>query len=229
MPQACNAGDGMLSLAHLAFHRLRDVGVAEGTLLDVLKLFDETCRSLTEGQYLDMAFEVRSDVTVAEYFEMIGGKTGALLAASPEVGSLVAGAPLDQATLYRAFGAALGRAFQLQDDVLGIWGSESATGKSVASDILTKKKSLPIIHALTHPETRQRMAALYSGPPFSEADLPPVLTLLEESGARQLVETQIDASVTNARTALASLQPFSVKAYLDVLAEFLDSLSGRIS
>jgi geranylgeranyl diphosphate synthase type I len=229
MPQACNAGDGMFSLAHLAFYRLRDLAVPETTVLDVMRVFDETCRSLTEGQYLDMAFEGRSDVGVDEYFEMIAGKTGALLAASPQVGSLVAGASAEQVALYKAFGAAMGRAFQLQDDILGIWGSESVTGKSVAGDILSKKKSLPIIHALEHPGTGPRMAGLYAGPPFSEADLPDVLELLDESGARTFTETQVAAAVAGARAALVSLGPRSERAYLDVLSELLDSLTGRVS
>jgi geranylgeranyl diphosphate synthase type I len=229
MPQACNAGDGMFSLAHLAFYRLREIGVPEGSVLDVLQVFDETCRSLTEGQYLDMAFEGRSAVAVSEYFEMIAGKTGALLAASPQVGSLVAGAPAEQVALYKAFGAAVGRAFQLQDDVLGIWGSESVTGKSAAGDILSKKKSLPVIHALGHPKIGRRMAEQYAGPPFSEADVPDVLALLDESGARRFTETEIDAAVIGARSALASLEPHSEHAYLNILSELLDSLSGRVS
>jgi geranylgeranyl diphosphate synthase, type I len=229
MPQACNAGDGMFSLAHLAIYRLSDMGVPDRTVLEVLKVFDETCRSLTEGQYLDMAFEGRSDVTVAEYFRMIEGKTGALLAASPQIGSLVAGAQSEQVRLYRAFGAAMGRAFQLQDDVLGIWGRESVTGKSVAGDILSKKKSLPVIHALTHPETGRRMADLYAGPAFSDADLPGVLALLDESGARQFAELQIGAAVIDARSALADLAPHSEAAYMAALSELLDSLSGRVS
>jgi geranylgeranyl diphosphate synthase, type I len=229
MPQACNAGDGMFSLAHLSFYRLRDAGVPDRTVLDILQVFDETCRSLTEGQYLDMAFEGLTDVTISRYFEMIAGKTGALLAASPKIGSLVAGASPEQVALYGAFGAAMGRAFQLQDDVLGIWGSEAVTGKSAAGDILGKKNSLPILHALAHPATGGRMADLYAGPPFSEADLSEVLALLEESGARQFTDLQIGLSAIDAGSALTELAPHSETAYLAVLSELLDSLGGRVS
>jgi geranylgeranyl diphosphate synthase type I len=229
MPKACNAGDGMFSLAHLAFHRLRERGVPDRTVLDALRLFDETCLSLTEGQYLDMAFESRSDVTVIEYFRMIAGKTGALLAASTQIGAIVAGAPAEQTALYRVFGAALGRAFQLQDDILGIWGSEAITGKSTAGDILSKKKSLPVIHALAHPRTGRRMSDLYAGPLFKEVDVPVILTLLEESGARLYVEGQIHASVADAHSALRTLHARSEHAFLAVLEELLDSLVGRVS
>jgi geranylgeranyl diphosphate synthase type I len=229
MPQACNSGDGMYSLAHLAFHWLRDTGVPDRIVLDALRLFDETSVSLTEGQYLDMIFELRLDVTVAEYFQMIAGKTGALLAASPQMGSMVAGAPAEQVCLYRAFGAALGRAFQLQDDVLGIWGDESVTGKSVASDILSKKKSLPIIHALAHPGVGTRMRALYAGPPFTEVDVPVLLALLDDSGARSYVEEQVCASVAAAHSALRLLHSDADRAFWDVLAELVDSLVERVS
>src|SRR5512136_3005471 len=98
-----------------------------------------------------MFFEDRLDVSVNDYFAMIGGKTGALLAASPEIGAVIGGAPPPVSDAYRRFGAELGRAFQLRDDVLGIWGDEAVTGKSAASDILGKKKSLPVLYGLTHP------------------------------------------------------------------------------
>jgi geranylgeranyl diphosphate synthase, type I len=228
MPQACNAGDGMFSLAHLAFHRLGDLGAEARIVLDALRLFDETCLSLTEGQYLDMAFESRTDVTEAEYFRMIGGKTGALLAASPQIGAVVAGAPAEQVGLYHAFGAAMGRAFQLRDDILGIWGDEAITGKSVASDILSKKKSLPIILALAHPTAGLRMSHLYGGPPFGEADVPAILALLDASGARSHVEGQIRVSVVEAQSALKSLQPHGQRVFLAILAELLESLIERV-
>jgi geranylgeranyl diphosphate synthase type I len=219
----------MFALAHLAFYRLRNTSVPDGIVLDALRLFDETCRSLTEGQYLDMDFEGRGDVTVPDYFQMIAGKTGALLSACPQIGAMVAGASQAQTALYGVFGAELGRAFQLQDDILGIWGCESLTGKSTAGDILSKKKSLPIIHASTHPETGRRMSDLYAGPPFAERDVPAILTLLEESGARPYVERQIQASVSNARSALRTLNSQSDPSFLALLEELLDSLVGRVS
>jgi geranylgeranyl diphosphate synthase type I len=228
MPQACNVGDGMFSLAHLAFHRLRDLGVEERIVLQALRSFDETCLSLTEGQYFDMAFERRADVTVAEYFRMIAGKTGALLAASPQVGAVVAGAPVEQVELFHAFGAALGRAFQLQDDILGIWGDEAVTGKSDAGDILSKKKSLPIILTLAHPSTGPRMSELYAGPPLVETDVPAILTLLDASGARSYVEEQIRISVVDAQSALQALRPQGERVFLTILGELLESLVERV-
>ena len=89
-----------------------------------------------------------------------------LLAASPEIGVLVAGASPDLAACDRRYGAVLGRAFQLQDDILGIWGDEAATGKWVASHILSKKKSLPVIYGLAHEGLGPDLSALYVGPGF---------------------------------------------------------------
>ncbi|MCX7669979.1 MAG: polyprenyl synthetase family protein, partial [Anaerolineae bacterium] len=91
MPQACNAGDGMFSLAHIAFYRLRRLGLPSETVLAALEKFDAMCVRLTEGQYLDMSFEARLDVSIEEYFAMIAGKTGALLAVAPELGALLGG------------------------------------------------------------------------------------------------------------------------------------------
>jgi geranylgeranyl diphosphate synthase, type I len=229
VPQACNVGDGMFSLAHLAFHRLSDVGVPDTIVLHALRLFDTTCLSLTEGQYLDMSFEHRATVTADEYLDMIAGKTGALLAASPEIGALIAGAGPASLACYAAYGAALGRAFQLQDDILGIWGNERNTGKSTVRDIVSKKKSLPVIYAAAHRDTAERMAALYSGPLSEEAQVAGVVALLEESGARAYVEARIRAALTDAHAALDALEPQPDAALVGLLADLLDSLVSRVA
>jgi geranylgeranyl diphosphate synthase, type I len=229
VPLACNAGDGMFSLAHLAFYRLIAEGVADRTVLDVLRLFDETCLALTEGQYLDMEFEARTDVSVDEYFRMIAAKTGALLAASSQLGALVAAAGWDQIEVYAAYGAALGRAFQLQDDILGIWGHETVTGKSAASDILGRKKSLPVIYALSRPETRERVAGLYGRPSLTDAEVPEVLALLDKARARPFVESHIRQSVASGHEALNLLRSQADPEFLTLLADLLDSLVGRVT
>jgi geranylgeranyl diphosphate synthase, type I len=229
MPIACNAGDGMFSLAHLAFFRLAERGVPGDRMLAALRRFDETCLALTEGQFLDMSFEAQLDVTVADYFAMIAGKTGALLAAAPELGALVAGAAPDSVAAYHEYGAHLGRAFQLQDDILGIWGDEAVTGKSAAGDILSKKKSLPVLHALNHPAVGPRLAELYAGPAFTPADVAAVLALLDEAGARRITEAHVRESTAAAHAALARVRPAAEPAAHALLAELLDSLVGRQS
>ncbi len=138
VPQAINAGDAMFTLARLALHGLGSRPIPPAMAMDACMIFDQACLRLTEGQYLDMSFEGRLDVSVDEYLAMIEGKTAALLSASLELGALVGGA--DQATRGHLahFGRSLGLAFQMEDDILGIWGDEAVTGKSAASDILAR-------------------------------------------------------------------------------------------
>ncbi len=227
MPIACNAGDGMFSLAHTAFFRLEALGVSPATLLAALRRFDEMCVALTEGQFLDMSFERRLSVAPDDYFRMIAGKTGALLAVAPEIGALVAGASEGVCAQYRRYGAALGRAFQLQDDILGIWGDQAATGKSAASDILSKKKTLPVIYALAHEAVGARLAALYAGADFTESDVSAVLALLDQAGARPYVEALVRVATAEAHDALRVVAPSAVPKPHKVLGELLDALAVR--
>lgn len=229
MPIACNAGDGMFSLAHLAFYRLTHQGVPAARALAILRRFDETCLALTEGQFLDMSFEGRLEVTPDDYFRMIAGKTGALLAAAPEIGARVAGAAPEAVAAYRRYGAALGRTFQLQDDILGIWGDEAETGKSAASDILSKKKSLPVLYALEHPVIGPQLARLYAGPAFTAGDVPAVLALLDKSGARDRTGDEVRRATDEARSALSLVTASAAPGALALLAELLDSLLSRRS
>ncbi len=227
MPQACNAGDGMFSLAHAAFQRLPARGVSPEATVRALSLFGAMCVRLTEGQYRDMTFEGRPEVPVAEYFEMIAWKTGALLAVSPEIGAVIAGASPQNADAYRRFGGALGKAFQLRDDVLGIWGDEAITGKSAASDILSKKKSLPVLYGFSHSTIGPELRRLYAGPASSGVDVPRVLALLDAAGAREFAQEQVRRASTEARYALASVASFAVPIPHAALGELLDALIER--
>jgi geranylgeranyl diphosphate synthase, type I len=113
------------------------------------RLLAEATRHLIRGQVQDVAFERRQDVTVAECLEMVSGKTGALISASAAIGAVLAGAAPEVVDALSTFGAQLGIAFQLVDDVLGIWGDPEVTGKPVFSDLRSRKKSLPVTYALT--------------------------------------------------------------------------------
>jgi geranylgeranyl diphosphate synthase type I len=227
LPLALNAGDGMFSLAHLAFFRLPAQGVSPESTLRILHVFEETCLALTEGQYMDMSFEDRQQVSVDEYFRMIAGKTGALLAAAPEIGALVAGASPEAVSGYRRYGAALGRAFQLRDDILGIWGDEASTGKSAASDILSKKKSLPVLYAMADAAVGDQLRALYAGPDFVPNQAPQVIELLDAAGARDYVDAQVQAASAVAAQTLDALESSANPEYLETLRELLAALARR--
>ena len=159
VPQAINTGDTLFSLSRIALHRLTDLGFPDRTVLRLMRLFDETCLALCEGQYIDIAMSTSDElISVELYFDMIGRKTAALIAASIEAGALLATEDEDVIARYRGFGWALGLAFQLNDDLLGIWGPEQTTGKE-PSDVAHRKKTLPVLYAHEHagPEDRERL------------------------------------------------------------------------
>lgn len=201
VPQAINAGDAMFTLARLALHGLGSRPIPPAMAMDACLIFDYACLRLTEGQYLDMSFEGRLDVTVDEYLLMIEGKTAALLSASLELGALVGGADQAARQHLAGFGRSLGLAFQMEDDILGIWGDEAVTGKSVASDILTRKKSLPVVYALENPLVGEALRARYAEP-IGPADVPAVLDLLARAGAQEYTAQVAQSAHQNAMQAL---------------------------
>jgi geranylgeranyl diphosphate synthase type I len=187
VPQAINTGDTLFSLSRIALHRLTDLGFPDAKVLRLMRLFDETCLALCEGQYLDIAMSASNDLMNVElYFDMIGRKTAALIAASIEAGAILATDDEQVIARYRGFGWALGLAFQLNDDLLGIWGPEQATGKE-PSDVAHRKKTLPVIYAWEHagPEDRERLVDLYGRAQPTADDVAEVVRILERSGARE--------------------------------------------
>ncbi|MBE2221269.1 MAG: polyprenyl synthetase family protein [Anaerolineae bacterium] len=180
IPQAINAGDAMFAIAHLALNRLIERGVSADIVVQSLRRFDETCVRLTQGQQADMDFETRAQVSTDEYIDMITGKTAVLVSLSMELGALIAGA--DPATVknYAQFGLDLGLAFQVIDDILGIWGDEAIIGKSASTDITTKKKTLPVLYGLAQ---SQELQTLYATAEPNQAFVQQVVTLLGENGA----------------------------------------------
>jgi geranylgeranyl diphosphate synthase type I len=187
VPQAINTGDMLFSLSRMALHRLTDLGFSDAKVLRLMRLYDETCVALCEGQYIDIATSESDDrMSVELYFDMIGRKTAALIAGSIEAGAILATDDDEVIRRYRAFGWALGIAFQLNDDLLGIWGQEQATGKE-PTDLLRKKKTLPLIYALEHagPDDRARLLALYERDDPTPAEVGEAVAILERTGAEQ--------------------------------------------
>jgi geranylgeranyl diphosphate synthase, type I len=187
VPQAINTGDMLFSLSRQALHRLTDLGFSDAKVLRLTRLYDETCVALCEGQYIDIRTSESNELMSVElYFDMIGRKTAALIAASIEAGAILATDDDEVIRRYRRFGWALGLAFQLNDDLLGIWGQEHATGKQ-PTDVARRKKTLPVIYASEHagPEDRDRLRELYARPTLDESGVTEVLAILERSGARE--------------------------------------------
>ena len=144
LPHGLNAGDAMFASAFKALQNLQD-NVSESTALKAMELLSETCGQLTIGQFLDIDFEERKTVSVDEYLQMVNGKTAALISCSTKMGALIGEFPPEEQKKYQNFGKALGIAFQMYDDWLGMWGDLKTTGKSTTGDIVEGKKTIPII------------------------------------------------------------------------------------
>jgi geranylgeranyl diphosphate synthase type I len=209
VPQAINTGDTLFTLSRIALHRLSDLGFSDAKVLRLMRLYDETCLKLCEGQYIDIwTTEHDETMSVELYFDMIGRKTAALISAAIEAGALLATDDEVVIDRYRRFGWALGLAFQLNDDLLGIWGQERATGKE-PTDLARHKKTLPVIYAFEHagPSDRTRLERLYQNGTPTEAEVIEAVEILERLGARDFTR---DAARRYRDEALAELDAAGV-------------------
>jgi geranylgeranyl diphosphate synthase type I len=205
--QAINAGDGMFAMARLALHRARERGVAPETVLRLMQVIDQASLELCEGQYQDIAFEQRESVTRAEYLEMAGRKTGAIMGAAGAAGALTAEAPPPAVTAFQVFGRRLGVAFQLRDDYLGVWGESAKTGKSIEDDIRSRKKSFPVVYTLTEADgpARDLLRTVLGQPEVAASEVREVVTLLESAGAAEATMAAAGGLVAEAMDSLKAL------------------------
>jgi geranylgeranyl diphosphate synthase type I len=198
MPQAINAGDLMFTLSYSAVSRLADTANAD-IAVKATMLINQACIRLTRGQFLDISYESRRDLVLEDYWPMVSGKTAALLACSAQLGALTSGANASRQQSFFDFGHNLGLAFQAMDDELGIWGNTASTGKSVESDLLAGKKTLPVLYAL---EKKGQFARRWARGPVQENEVPELAALLEEEGAREYTQQTADALTKMALDAL---------------------------
>jgi geranylgeranyl diphosphate synthase type I len=198
------AGDALLALA---FDVLATSGHPDAQA--GMRMISSAVQSLVHGQSLDVEFEERNDVALAECTGMARCKTGALLACATAIGALFGGGRPAQVDHLRAFGDELGLAFQLVDDLLGIWGDPEVTGKPVYSDLHNRKKSLPVVHALTSPtEAGQELARLYhTDRPLSGAEVERAAELVERAGGRAWSQAQADDRLSRAVRRLRAADP----------------------
>jgi len=217
--QAINAGDALFALAFRVLSE-QPVGPASWPQ-GPTSLLATACLHLTQGQYLDLAYEGRTDLTEDAYWPMIEGKTAALLETAVALGAYAAGLDPTAARPYRDFGRALGLAFQVWDDYLGIWGDPARTGKSTAGDLVARKNSLPVRYGLAHPHSA--FARRWRQGPISEDEAPTLAAQLEALGARQYTRQQAEQWTTRALSALAQAPVRDVHAHaaLQALAERL--------
>jgi geranylgeranyl diphosphate synthase type I len=218
-PQAINAGDALFTFAHIALSALCVVSrnVPPARRLSVRERFDRACLALTQGQYLDISFESRPNISETEYLRMIGGKTAALIAGACAIGAIVAGS--DVAAYYERFGHEMGFAFQIQDDLLGIWGDPEVTGKPAGNDIRHRKKSLPIAYGLDRSEPLRELYAAET------IDAAAVSAELNHIGARGYAEAMASQHHQRALGALNAAGRDNTAT--DALRELANSLLNR--
>jgi 4-hydroxy-3-methylbut-2-enyl diphosphate reductase len=229
--QALNAGDCVFALAFRCLGRLRDHGVAEA---QVSALMSEVARSsvdLTVGQMRDLTYETTNDIDSDRYLGMIEGKTAALIRCATYGGALLGSGDEADAQRFAEFGRRLGLAFQMRDDILGIWGTDAETGKTTGADIRRRKKSLPVVIGFERAAAgdRERLHRLYAQDgPIGPDDERFVRDVLDRCGAQGLAQEQAEQHRARAVAALADAamvegrslgnRPF---AALQALADFV--------
>lgn len=221
MPMAINVGDALFVMSNQAIIEMKGNYPAE-IVIRAAEILHDTCLELTRGQFLDMSYEDRNDLAVEDYWPMISGKTAALLSACCHIGALLGGAEEARQEAYRAFGHYLGLAFQVQDDILGIWGDEALTGKSAASDLVEGKNSLPVLAGL---DANGKFAARWKQGAIGVHEVPDLARLLASEGS---YAAAIDAAKQMTDLALMSLREAEPQGEAgNALFELTDKLLKR--
>lgn len=197
------SGDSMLVLA---YHRMLQCDADKQP--EVMSLFTETALEIGEGQQYDMEFENRDDVTEEEYIEMIRLKTSVLLACAMKIGGILAGASAEDADNLYKFGEQVGLAFQLQDDLLDVYGDPKVFGKAVGGDITCNKKTYMLINAFQRANSEQRaeLERWVSAKDFDRQEKVAAVTeIYNQIGIRHICEEKINYYFEESKKYLAKI------------------------
>jgi geranylgeranyl diphosphate synthase, type I len=215
--RAIVAGDALHALAG---EILLELGTAQG--LRAASALSRATARMIAGQAQDLSFAQRPDVSVEECLAMCANKTGALLSCASSLGAILAGAPDLRVRALERFGRELGLAFQAMDDILGIWGRPSVTGKPAAGDLRERKKTLPVVAALASPAGphRDRLAELLSRPHLAEAEIEAAAGLVEVCGGRAWASEEARRRLSSAVAALdgRGFEPSAVERLTELAA-----------
>lgn len=184
--QAINVGDYLMTTAiQTVVSEVEDPGIARQVVGALTRAMGE----MIQGQWSDIDFESKDSVPVEDYLEMIRGKTGAMLGAAVESGAIVAGASPERCEALREWGITMGLVFQARDDYLGTWGDPSLTGKPVGSDIRRRKRALPLLLGLEHPQAAAEVQAGIGGTGAPDVDR--VMAAFERAQVRDVMHEHI--------------------------------------
>jgi len=227
--QAINVGDALFAASHLALYTVADRPETASLLPRLARAFDRTTLAIVGGQTLDIENEGDASVTPERYLQTITGKTSAIVEFSAWAGGLVAGASEVQLTDLGAFGLATGLAFQIRDDLLGIWGTEAETGKTPADDIRRRKQTLPVLELrrVLTPAERAELDAFDLSTPASDAEVVRTLDLLQHYRIQERVEHEISVYHRHASSALEAVIPRGSNTAAEQLYALLDGLEYR--
>ena len=221
--KAILSGDSMLVLA---YQRMQQCDARH--LQAVLDVFTETALEIGEGQEYDMTFETRNDVTEDEYIEMIRLKTSVLLACAVKIGAILADASDDDVMNLYKFGEQLGLAFQLQDDLLDVYGDPKVFGKAIGGDITSNKKTYMLINAVNraNPEQRRELERWIGARDFDRQEkVAAVTALYDQIGIRQLCEQKINFYFDECRKYLAKVSVGDKRKQM--LLDYTDEMMKR--
>ena len=227
IPKALVAGNALHTIGDTALLGTARNEIPAATVLRVSQILTDSYLEMIQGQCLDLQFESSTRIGTDDYLQMIAYKTGALIRSGLQIGALLA---TDDPVVYDAFskfGNGLGRAFQIRDDYLGIWGNESTTGKAAGNDIRRRKKSFPVVYAFSEAkgQSLDELNRIYSQEELDDQDVERVLEVLEEVGAMEQSQVLTEAS---AEDALKALKPVPLPDWAAKEAEeLIDFLSRR--
>ena len=222
-PVAINAGDAMHVLAYLALFGDKQSQPTNAVAKSV-RLLLECCLRITEGQHLDLDFSRIDNVRLSDYYAMISRKSAGLIGCAMQIGVLIGGADDRLADTYRQLGENLGKAFQIRDDMLGLWGDERVTGKSTFDDLIEGKKTLPLLRALDvlPADDVNHIRLLYQRGDLGEAGATQIRSLIEATDAQEFSNSEARRFFDEAMIILSELRPADpAGSHLRQISEFL--------
>ena len=201
------SGNAMLKVADKTAKGLVERGIPSQLAIQLQHQVVIAYMTMMEGQFLDLWFEGKPDVSIAQYFDMVSRKTGALIEASMRLGAGTATANNDDVNAMADIGRELGVVFQVRDDVLGIWGGAN-TGKPVGADIVRRKKSLPAIHALNSASgaAKQRLDEIYRNETQNDAGVEDVLEIMDDVNTHLYCQQICERHWSNAKAKLQRIE-----------------------
>ena len=223
-PKALVAGNVLRVVADECLHQLLDSGLDYDRALAAGTLLTEAYLEMIEGQYLDLQFEGRHDISMSDYLNMISRKTGALIRCSLNLGAVVGAQEQGVRDAFKESGRAMGYVFQIIDDVLGVWGDEETTGKPVGADIRRKKNSYPVVYTMgTAKDKDQKMLnEIYEKDELDDSDVDSVLAVMDRLDVKNQAQQEAEKY---ANVALESLAPVELsreaRQEVEDLAHFL--------